>query len=189
MTNNYMELAVMDKTTFDAGVESWSKVAHISENQAVEFSQHALLHFHKSGDVHYMNKLYKSMPKSMRKAALMAWFKGHAPVVFDEKTKQFSKDRGEEALPTFPANVEGNEELIMKTNQLIQSAFNTHFYEYTREIAPDLPDAEVYLKASLKKILAKVDKIIEEKGALDPDTADQVHLLRNVARNIESLAA
>lgn len=188
---SFLTLKVMENEDFALLIKSFVKAGKAAQEQSLIASKHALLHFHRTGDTTYMTRLYKAMPESMRKGALKLWLVRHAPVEFSTKLDEFVKDR-ESNIPTYPAHDKRdnpeNAEIITAVNTLINEAWAKPYYEYSKEVDPVVPEAEVFLKKNLENLVKRFDRLSEnlkkEGRAVPADITEKMLIVRNLARDM-----
>jgi hypothetical protein len=195
-TPAFLTLQVMDKGTFVAEAEKWGKDTLANQAVAGTLANHALLHFHRTGDTHYMNVLRKATPSMVRTKALVVWFKAFAPVKLDSKSDSIVKDK-ESVLPTYPdakyRDQPENAEVIIATNALLSTAFEKPFWEYSKEGEPVTPEMDKFLFDGLTNLLKRYDAMVERvKKAGDTvpaEVTEQAQAIRDVRRNMETVLA
>lgn len=186
---NFMTFEIMSKEDFDESVNSVSTGVKEKIDVITNLSRHAILHFHKTGDNHYVNKLINRLPNGIDIFALKTWFKAFAPLVYDAKTKSYVKDRTEDALPILVTNLENPDEVSMeKATILLTKAWAKSWSDFSIKKDPETPDFDQYLRTRLMSIVSGFEKL-QKKRKDETPTAELQDIMSTVKGMLESIAA
>jgi hypothetical protein len=172
--------ALVKAETLITRIKAWGKSAHESQIELVALAQQALIHFHTHGDATSASLLVKETPLSMRKQALIAWFKASAPISYSDKTESFTKDKTKGAIPMYSVEP-------VKALPYIQKAFEKPFYDMFKEPKIELFDES--LSKPFKSLIAKYTKAkaegLVQQAEIIRAFMDKVRILEVEAETIQ----
>jgi len=84
-----------EATKFNLDLDSYRKRVVGFKTDTHEMAYKALVHFHNTGDVVYIQKLFDILAedKLLRSAAFGKWVLAYSPALFDDEKKKFSKNK------------------------------------------------------------------------------------------------
>jgi hypothetical protein len=187
--NTFKMPELIKVTTLMDRIKAWGKSAHESQLEIVLLAKECLLHFHNAGDATAASYLVKECPMSLRKQALIAWFKASAPLTYSDKTGEFTKDKTKDALPLYKTVLhDGTSVINEKAVPFIQAALLKPFYDMFKEPKVELFDEK--LTKPFKTLLSQYTKSREEGLIQQSEKVrvfmDKVRLLQVEAEEIQS---
>ena len=170
-------------------IKAWGKSAHESQVEVVTLAKECLLHFHNAGDATAASTLVKECPMSLRKQALIAWFKASAPLTYSDKTGEFTKDKTKDALPLYKTVLHDGSAVVNEAAvPYIQAALEKPFYDMFKEPKVELFDEKLTkpFKTLLSQYASSKKAGLIQQSEKVRSFMDKVRLLQVEAEEIES---
>ncbi len=171
---------LVEAKTLPTRIKAWGKSAHESQLELVALAIQCLLHFHMHSDATAASMLVKETPLSMRKQALIAWFKASAPLSYSDKTGEFTKDKTKGAIPLYQTVLhDGSKVQNEKALPFIKTALDKPFYDMFKE-----PKVELFDEALAKPFKTLLNKY---KTAKEADLVQQSEKVRSFMEKVRLL--